>query len=504
MSQSLLSLPPTLTSGNWGALSKRLSVRASDSVKTSAFKMLDCFDQSIRASAALLIETGGELLLLDEEGTMWRQSAERTGNFVSDLCDGPVKARLSYISPLRCLLDLGQGRIDRTALRFVDDEEKTHLRAQALVFSREGQAATLLLVEGVRGYGKSEKRFTKRLIGAGASPSDPLEVTHSLFSDLEPYSAKPRLGFDASTTAFDAANEIVSAYLGVARQNEPGLIADFDTEFLHDYRIALRKIRSVLSLFKGVYGDAATADLKRRFSNLMAPTGMLRDLDVYLLEQDLYFGMLPENLHDGLRLMFAAFEEDRRAAHSEMSKRLKSIAYNREIAGLQSMFESSDEIVQGSLGGLNVSDYAQKLIWKRYRKLCKTAAQIDDSTPDEKVHELRILCKKLRYLIEFFAPQFDPVEIKAILKPLKRLQDNLGLFNDYSVQQERLQTLIQSGRFKGRTALATAQSIGALISVLHSRQLQERARVVKNFSRFNSVETRQRFRNLFHQNVVQP
>ncbi len=56
-------------------------------------------------------------------------------------------------------------------------------------------------------------------------------------------------------------------------------------------------------------------------------------------------------------------------------------------------------------------------------------------TEDEVVHQLRINCKKLRYLMEFFAPLFPENEIKTLIKALKLLQDNLGNFNDYSVQQ---------------------------------------------------------------------
>ncbi len=104
----------------------------------------------------------------------------------------------------------------------------------------------------------------------------------------------------------------------MARENEAGVIADHDTEFLHDYRVALRKVRSVLSLFKGVYPEEQTADFKRKASELMSPTGRLRDLDVYLLAKDEYFAMVPSSLHEGLEQMFKMFRKDRRRAHRAM------------------------------------------------------------------------------------------------------------------------------------------------------------------------------------------
>lgn len=495
----LLSCPLMLPLAAWSDLAPGLVAQTLEESTAQRFEVLDCFDQSLRQSGRLLLESNGEFLLIGSDGTLLQQPSERRGNFVADLIAGPVKENLSDVSPLRCLLNLGEGTLCAQQLRLVDDEQKTHLRVQVLGFDVDGTTVSLLAVDDVRGYGKSHKRVIRALRDAGATSASPNALVSALFPALTPYVAKPELSFDTTTTAFMATNQIIAAYLEVARQNEPGTMADFDTEFLHDYRVALRKIRSVLSLFKGVYGDAATATLKQRFSDLMVPTGPLRDLDVYLLEQDLYYDMLPTNLHEGLRLMFATFEADRKKVLSGLVKRLRSVAYHREMAELQAMFEAPGAVVQGGLGSLAVADYAQKLIWKRYRKVCKTAAKIDDTTQDEEVHELRISCKKLRYLIEFFAHQFDPAEIKAILKPLKRLQDNLGLFNDYSVQQHKLQQLIATGRLKGQTALIAAQSIGALISILHGRQLEERARVMQSFARFDSPKTQQRFRTLFHE-----
>jgi CHAD domain-containing protein len=78
------------------------------------------------------------------------------------------------------------------------------------------------------------------------------------------------------------------------------------------------------------------------------------------------------------------------------------------------------------------------VIYKRYRRIVKKGSKISETTPDEKLHELRIDCKKLRYLLEFFTSLFPENEMKKLVKQLKQLQENLGDFNDLSVQQEFL------------------------------------------------------------------
>ncbi len=71
------------------------------------------------------------------------------------------------------------------------------------------------------------------------------------------------------------------------------------------------------------------------------------------------------------------------------------------------------------------------------------------------------------------APLLPNDEIRSVLKPLKRLQDNLGLFNDYSVQKAALGDFMQAHEPIGhRQDLVLAQSIGGLITVLHDRQAE--------------------------------
>lgn len=89
-------------------------------------------------------------------------------------------------------------------------------------------------------------------------------------------------------------------------------------------------------------------------------------------------------------------------------------------------------------------------------------------------------------------------KIKGLIKALKLLQDNLGLFNDYSVQQDSLQAFLLSHASKGRKQdLVVTKTVGALIAMLYQKQLQERARVISNFEIFDSPTIQQQFRELF-------
>lgn len=115
---------------------------------------------------------------------------------------------------------------------------------------------------------------------------------------------------------------------------------------------------------------------------------------------------------------------------------------------------------------------------------------IDADTPDETVHALRLQCKKLRYLLDFFTPLFDEATIKRLITSLKQLQDNLGRFNDYSVQQLSLQAFLD-GQLQGEAPVSPGmiEAVGALVAIKHQLQRQERALVMEKFAGFHSEET---------------
>jgi CHAD domain-containing protein len=462
------------------------------------FTVFDCFDQSLRQSHRLLIETGDTLELFMADGQVLKQVARRAGNFVVDLSDGPVKQALSDLSALRSLLPVGSGELRHETLTLFDDVEKVQCRAQLRFLTTTDGGMLLVALQGLRGYGKALSQLGKTLESVGAIALGEVDVYTQLFPQHPRYRAKPEIAISPDMAAFDAANDIIAAYIPVARANESGITADHDTAFLHDYRIALRKIRAVLSLFKGIYGSEQTDDLKSRFSALMAVTGRVRDLDVYLLEQQKYYDLLPQSLHAGLDTLFNHLASERAEMLAKLSDHLRSKSYDEEFARLVKLFGSRKKLTRGPNADLSAKAYAGVLIWKRYRKVCEIASAIDADTTDTEVHTLRIHCKKLRYLMEFFAPLFPQEQINSLLKPLKRLQDNLGLFNDYAVQQDSLSILLSQFNEPSHTGvLAMAQSIGALIAILHRRQMEERIRALDSFVKFDSPQTRKMFRKLF-------
>ncbi|MCA0962031.1 CHAD domain-containing protein [Salipiger bermudensis] len=466
----------------------------------SAFTLLDTFDAQVAAAELLLLLTEDGLHLLGGAAPLVQAHAEP--DFLARMPAGPVTKRLSgIVSPLRTLMSVAGGTLSRQGLRVLDDNEKTHLRGTLHVLDAgKGRTVSVSDLTPLRGYDKTLRKVGSALSGrAGKGKVNTmLEASAVLRGEDPALIGKTRVVMSADEKAFKAANDIIRAQLVAARRQEDGIRADLDSEFLHEYRVALRRVRSVISLFKGVYDDKQTADLKARFGAIMARTGRLRDLDVYLIEREAYLALVPEGFRPGIGKLFDMFAAQRDVEHAKLTAYLDSKAYQKEMAKLEALFDKTKALSKGPEAKRHALDYAKALIWKRYRKVCKIARDIDDATPDAQVHELRIECKKLRYLMEFFAPLFGDAEVRKLIKALKGLQDNLGNFNDYSVQQAALQA--QAEALVGGTAADTveiASGLGALVTVLHQKQLEERARVAASFAAFDSAETQAQFRSLF-------
>lgn len=464
--------------------------------------ILDTFENQAYQAGKLILEAGRLLLLFDlESGQLHEQQVAEGWKLADDLEEGPVSRLLLDMSKLRAFFPVGRVKVKRESGRLLDDEGKVLVRFCAITLGRSRKAAVIGGTQPLRGYAEAHEQLQDALGQYGATCCTAVEAVYRhLGIEKKEYVKKPVIALDPEAPIKESGVAIVERLLEVVRCNEKGIIEDIDTEFLHDFRVSLRKVRSVITLLAGIFSEKDTTRLKNQLGDLARTTNSLRDLDVYLLGREEYFQLVPPITHVGLRLLFSKMAADRREEQKKVQAFLQSRSYIRQIKGLQKLFADPGNLGSGPLAGEKTLAFACRLILKRYRKVCKTARGIDDNTPDPVLHRLRIHCKKLRYLMEFFTPLFPEEEMRQLVKALKGLQDNLGRFNDYSVQQQFLAGVADDPK-RDFQVLQIAQGVGALTAMLYRLQLEERSRIMENFARFDSQEVRAEFQKLFYLNV---
>ena len=497
-----------------GRLKKQLRQRfhgIKDDSHIRVLEVFDTFDWRLYAKGRLLVREGGTFTLIDARSDRQLISAAVSRRnklrFWWELPESPLKQYLRDVLDMRALINLIKLKKSSTTLNLLDKEEKTVVRlAFESATAAEGKAVDGLLQNcrliPVRGYQKQYKAASVILTSAGLSAQAGNILIAALEgSGLQPggYSSKTDIPLQPDMPAGEACRQILAHLARIVRANEDGIRRDIDSEFLHDFRVAIRRSRSLLTLMKGVFQPQVNQSLKVDLQTAGKATNRLRDLDVYLLDQQSYEDRIPDRLRPGIAPLFASLRRRRGVEKRKTIRFLDSADYRRIIAHIESVAgqEPDPDPPEPDLANQPIQPLASRVIFRRYKKIIKAGSRIDASTPDADLHRLRIECKKLRYALEFFRTLYPADEMKALIKQLKSLQDNLGRFNDLSVQQDFLHAFLETIDGQKPNAVQLAAATGALISRLQSEHRQVKNDFMGVFGTFNSAVNRQQYGRLF-------
>ncbi|MFQ5628214.1 MAG: CHAD domain-containing protein [bacterium] len=426
--------------------------------------------------------------------------------FVWDLPDSSLKRQLQPILEMRALLKILEIHICATPIRVLNEDEKTvalFIREESSIVNQKNKTVFLfyLHLKAVRGYEAEAKHLVEILEATGLALSQESVYKKALAAagrEAGAYSAKLNLALHPGMRSDEAAKAILRFLLNVMKQNEDGIKRDIDTEFLHDFRVAIRRTRSALSQIKNVFPEKITTRFKNGFSDLGKSTNQLRDLDVYLLHADEYKNMLPIQLRAEIDPLFDKLEEEREKALQNVTAVLDSPEYTVILRDWQAFLNQPPATtVTAPNAAVPVIRLAKKRIHKRYGLIIKNGSEITATSEDRLFHRLRIECKKLRYLLEFFSSLFAIEKVNYLIKQLKKLQDNLGRFQDLCVQEEELQNFIDAISLKNHRARKTIAAIGSLIGTLDREKQTVRAQFAEIIAEFASDGNSKVFQELF-------
>ena len=306
------------------------------------------------------------------------------------------------------------------------------------------------------------------------------------------------LVLDPDMGAADAARAIHMELLGMMLMNQEGITRDWDPEFLHDFRVALRRTRSILTQIKGVYPESVVAHYGEEFRWLGSVTGPTRDLDVYLLKIPAYRAALTENARSELEPLVRFLEEEKEAEHGLLLEALASKRFTDLMGGWQTfLVNPQPEDPELPKARRAIKAVASERIWRAFRKVLRKGRKARKGTSPQALHRLRIDCKKLRYLLTFFRGLYPAELLNPLLKELKRLQDHLGDFNDLQVQREALKSSAEEMMATETGPPATLLAMGQLMGQLETRQGLEQDAFQKRFRRFSRQANQDQFQNLF-------
>lgn len=298
-------------------------------------------------------------------------------------------------------------------------------------------------------------------------------------SALQPASSRWRYPVRPEMTDRHALAVILERLVEVVLETEEGVAERRDVDFLHDYRVAVRRTRSALSLFGAALPSPLRGHGRRFFKDLGRRTNRARDLDVLLLALPEYSTGLSELDRKGLDVLTRRLAAADSREYSSIRRWLGAKGYR---AGIDRWRDGLAELA-ASTGG---SPFPSRAAFVLRKALSRSLRQIGDVGSAEALHRLRIRLKKLRYAAEFSRPVARGGEIDAFIATLKGLQNELGAFQDLAVHREMLAPFAAE-----RKAPEVAQTAAELAHLLKARQDDARRAVLLELERFDAEAIRQ-------------
>lgn len=231
-----------------------------------------------------------------------------------------------------------------------------------------------------------------------------------------------------------------------------------DPEYVHQMRVALRRLRSALRLFKPALPVSFVEEWNAQLRAIMQPLGMARDWDVLATETlpaAAAAGDLAPPTMEALQQRVLARRE---AVRREAAAALARLALGEKILRLAFALDGLPEPAEP----VGLPAFASRQIARQRKRLLRDAAACGTADPSA-LHALRVDIKRLRYMLEFVAPLRGFRRARRVAAGLARMQGVLGSRNDLYNASRLLQSAAgEAAELQAAAAFAVGFHAGRL------------------------------------------
>lgn len=230
------------------------------------------------------------------------------------------------------------------------------------------------------------------------------------------------------------------------QSNLHGAMTSDDAEYLHQMRVALRRLRVVLRMAEKSRPDAQLAVLRGEFATLGGALGRMREWDVFIAGVAEPLCALHAG-DDGLQMLLK-LSKRQRAGHYAT---LQSDTPRRELQRLMlrlAIWMNGTYWQQAEQGAPQTRAFARRYLQRLAKRYQQTAQQLD-ATDNGQLHNLRIRVKKLRYSAECYTSLYGKKDVDNYLSALAEIQEILGEINDVAVARRLLDELAKTPDLSG-------------------------------------------------------
>ncbi|MBX3202054.1 MAG: CHAD domain-containing protein [Labilithrix sp.] len=233
-------------------------------------------------------------------------------------------------------------------------------------------------------------------------------------------------------------------------ETAPRVLTDGDDDAIHDLRVAIRRMRTLLKMSRKVFGRWHTDVVRGAFAEVMRATGDLRDEEV--LEETL------EDAAEGPEL--DAWLKGREAREAKLRQAVVTRIERGDLDRARLMLKALLVFPVEPERNVDLARFARRTVERARRKVeSKRDVDVEDVTG---MHDLRIAYKELRYSIELLADAL-PIDARAQLEPATVFQKRLGELHDVDMATEVVRAA------KGLSVAAREQVLASLATLRTKR-----------------------------------
>lgn len=204
-----------------------------------------------------------------------------------------------------------------------------------------------------------------------------------------------------------------------------------DAEDLHQFRINLRKLRSIFKDFKVYLKKSSSKNMNKKLKFLLTSSNKLRDTDVFLKYLEEYSILISDNLQKEFSLLSNKIKQERAFEYKNILKLIDSEKFTNHLDSVEKILKKDNTYKKDIWK--DFKETKNKVLKKIQKKVEVKKEKLYKNSNSKTFHKLRILYKRQRYLNELFVSKN-----KSNINEFKEIQDILGNIQDLCVQQRML------------------------------------------------------------------
>ena len=265
-----------------------------------------------------------------------------------------------------------------------------------------------------------DKRYKNKFLAIHANENEQIDYKRAylVFKNKE---ISPN--FTANLKSGEALRALFLSIYKEIKRLKSEYLQDHDEEILHNLRVNLRKVRSLLKIFNGVFDEKVTLFFGENFKILANSTNKKRDLDIFL-------GFLSEQKHANELIYFV-----QKALNLEYENVKSYLSDEENYSFLKEweIFLNEGEFYRSKLFDVSLSRLGSFKLRTLMVLAQKRLKSLDQDCPNDSFHKIRIELKKVRYAYEFLSEIFYFDGLKKYEERLKDMQEIFGALQDYDV-----------------------------------------------------------------------